>query len=139
MNALDRQCLLEAARDALAAALPDAWVIYVYGSFARGDEWPQSDLDLAVLLPPGAVIADKLALMAEVSRCVARDVDIVSLRDADLDLVHEVLKDGRALLVRSKSEALGWEAERMTDYALLNARRADILAGYLHGPLRPSR
>jgi hypothetical protein len=91
---------------------------------------------LAVLLAPQAAIADKLALMAEVSRRIGREVDIVSLREADLDLVYEVLKDGQPLLVRRKAESLGWEAERMTDYAQFNSRRSDIVELYLRGSLR---
>ncbi len=92
----------------------------MYGSCARGDDWPGSDIDLAALLPPGAVISDKLALIADISRAVGREVDIVSLREAGLDLVHEIFRSGEQLLVRRVSDVLGWEAERMTDYALFN-------------------
>lgn len=131
----DRKNILDKACDVLAAELPEAWAFYVYGSFARGDEWPDSDLDLAVLLPPGVELPDKLALIAEVSRQVGREVDIVNLRGASLDLVHELLRDGQPLLIRRESDVLGWEAERMTDYADFNPRRADILALYLNEPL----
>ncbi|MEP7245707.1 MAG: nucleotidyltransferase domain-containing protein [Gammaproteobacteria bacterium] len=134
----ERNLILDKACRALAAALPDAWAVYVYGSFARGDEWPDSDLDLAVLLPPRAELQDKLTLIAEVSQQVGREVDIVSLRSASLDLVHELLREGRPLLVRRAGDVLGWEAERMTDYADFSPRRADILAQYLHEPLRRS-
>jgi predicted nucleotidyltransferase len=51
METTERDEVLASARDALPAALPDAWAIYVFGSFASGEEWPGSDLDLAVLLP----------------------------------------------------------------------------------------
>lgn len=124
------------ARSALVAALPDAWAIYAYGSYARGDNWPGSDVDLAVLLPPGIEILDKLTLLADISRAVGREVDIVSLREAGLDLVHEILRDGEQLLVRRVSDVLMWEAERMTDYALFNPRRAEIVERYLSEPLR---
>ena len=132
----DRHRMLDAACGILAAALPQAWAIYVYGSVARGDEGPSSDLDLAVLLPPRARIPDKLELMAELARAAGRDVDIVNLRDADLDLVHALLCDGQQLLVRRADEVLGWEAERMSDYADFNPRRAGIMAAYLDEPLR---
>lgn len=136
MHAPDRRSILEKARNALATALPETWAVYAYGSFARGDEWPGSDVDLAVLLPPGAVIPDKLALIADISRAVGREVDVVSLRDAGLDLVHEILRDGEQLLVQRASDVLGWEAERMTDYAHFNPRRAEIVERYLSEPLR---
>lgn len=82
MNETEREAIFSAARDAVLAALPHAWAIYVYGSFASGEEWPQSDLDLAVLLPPEEEIPDVLELIAQVSARVARDVDLVDLRRA---------------------------------------------------------
>lgn len=132
----DRESVFSAAGAVLSAMLPNAWAIYVYGSFARKDEWPDSDIDLAVLLPPGERISDRLALMAEVSKQVHRDVDIVNLREAGLDLVREVLRDGQPLQVRCPDDTLGWEAERMTDYADFNPRRADLVAMYMREPLR---
>lgn len=64
MNQAERERILAAARDALHTALPDAWAIYVFGSFARGEEWPDSDLDLAVLLPPAHRISNVLDVIS---------------------------------------------------------------------------
>lgn len=128
--------MLDDAARTIAAALPDVWAIYVYGSMARGDDAPTSDVDLAILLPPGTRIPDKLGLMARIATVAGRDVDIVDLRQANLDLVHALLKEGRQLLVRNETETLAWEAERMTDYAFFNPRRADIVEQYVREPLR---
>lgn len=84
---------------------------YVYGSYARGESGPQSDLDLASLLPPGRRLADKLALIAALSRRVHRDVDVVNLREVGLDLIREVLRDGVKLFDRDQDRTLAWEAE----------------------------
>jgi predicted nucleotidyltransferase len=119
----------------LRAALPDAWATYVYGSFARGDEGPDSDIDLAVLLPPGQTIPDLFGLMAELSTRVGREVDLVDLRRVGLDLIREILRDGRQLSVQRPDETLAWEAEKMTDYADFNPRRRELLDMYLREPL----
>lgn len=132
----DPQDTLARASKVLETALPGVWAVYVYGSFARGDAWAQSDLDLAVLLAPRARIPDRLGLVAEISREVGREVDLVDLREAGLDLIHEVLRDGRQLLVRRRADVLEWEAERMSDYEDFNPRRSDIVDLYLRGPLR---
>lgn len=34
------------------AAYPDTQAIYLFGPFGTDDEWPDSDVDIAVLLPP---------------------------------------------------------------------------------------
>lgn len=97
---------------------------------------PDSDLDIGVLPAPGKRIPDKLALMHEVSAGIGRDIDIVDLRSAGLDLIREVLQHGQLLFVTRPADTLVWEAECMTDYAAFNPRRADILDLYLKQPLR---
>jgi predicted nucleotidyltransferase len=52
MTQSEQQAIFDTARDTVLATLPDVWAVYVYGSFARGEDWPDSDLDIAVLLPP---------------------------------------------------------------------------------------
>ena len=138
MDHRSQQATLDTAGRVAAAALPDAWAIYVHGSMARGDASASSDIDLAVLLPPGSTIPDKLGLMARVAAATGRDADIVDLRQANLDLVHALLLEGCQLLVRREEETLAWEAERMTDYGLFNPRRADIVEQYMREPRRHS-
>lgn len=132
------QTFLDRVGDVLLSMEPEIVAGYVYGSYARGDSGPQSDLDLAVLLPPGSSLIDKLALMAALSRRVHRDVDVVNLREAGLDLTREVLRDGHKLFDRDQDQTLAWEAEQMTDYSDFNRRRAALLDMYLREPLSSS-
>ncbi|HEU4616887.1 MAG TPA: nucleotidyltransferase domain-containing protein [Gammaproteobacteria bacterium] len=130
MNKTEREAIFSAARDAVLAALPNAWAIYVYGSFATGDEWPQSDLDLAVLLPPEEDIPDVLELIAQVSARVAREVDIVDLRRAGDVLRREVLDRGRMIYTAEPDNVLAWEASAMTRYAHYREAIRDILEDF---------
>src|SRR5215469_11644052 len=99
MSKAERERILAAACEALISEFPDAWAIYVFGSFARGEEWSASDLDLAVLLPPVRRIENLLEVMARLSARVHRDVDIVDLRRAGDVLRREVLSGGRTLYI----------------------------------------
>jgi predicted nucleotidyltransferase len=130
MKAIEREEVLTAARDALLAALPDAWAIYVFGSFASGEEWPGSDLDLAVLLPPARRIENLLEVMGTVSAQVHRDVDIVDLRRAGDVLRSEVLSGGRPLHVSQPDHVLAWEAAAMSRYARHREEIRDILEDF---------
>lgn len=66
---------------------------------------------------------------------VGREVGLVSLREAGLELVWEQLRDGRLRYSRDPERTLAWEAERMTDCADFQPRRAAFLDLYLREPL----
>jgi uncharacterized protein len=130
MSQVEREHILAAARDSLLAALPDAWAIYVFGSFARAEDWPGSDIDLAVLLPPAHRIEKPLDVMSAVSARIHRDVDVVDLRRAGDVLRREVLMDGRTLYVSEPDQVLGWEAAALSRYARHREEIRDILEDF---------
>ena len=72
--------LLRARRDEVLAALArigakDPWV---FGSVARGEDDPGSDLDLLVTFPPDADIVTLLTLEEELAKILTVPVDVVS-------------------------------------------------------------
>lgn len=117
MTQSEREAIFDAAREAVLAVSPEVWAVYVYGSFARGENWPDSDLDIAVLLPPEQRIPDILALTGNISERVHRDVDVVDLRRVGDVLRREVLENGRALFESDSDKVLAWEASAMSRYA----------------------
>jgi predicted nucleotidyltransferase len=127
MTQNERQAMFDTARDTVLATLPDAWAVYVYGSFARGEEWPDSDLDIAVLLPPEQRIPDLLELIGDISEHVQRDVDVVDLRRVGDVLRREVLENGRTLFESDPEKVLAWEASAMSQYARYREEVRDIL------------
>lgn len=130
MSEAERKHILAAARDSLLMALPDAWAIYVFGSFARAEDWAGSDLDLAVLLPPARRIEDLLGIMNGVSARVHRDVDVVDLSRAGDVLRREVLLDGETLYISQPDQVLAWEAAAMSRYARHREEIRDILEDF---------
>jgi predicted nucleotidyltransferase len=116
MSDTDRELILTTAREALLAAFPSVWVIYVYGSFARGDHSPQSDIDLALLLPPDEKIDDLLSIISDVSTRVHREVDLVDLRKVNDVLRREVLAEGQTLYVSQPDRVLEWEGTAISRY-----------------------
>lgn len=91
----------EAALSALAALLrgrPGVEGAWLFGSRARGDGGPRSDLDVAVLAP-SMPPASWHALLAEVEEGLPTllAVDLVRLDDAPEALRAEVARDGRRI------------------------------------------
>lgn len=69
----------------------------VFGSAARGDDRPDSDLDLLVQPPPGADLFDMLRLEEALASVLGRGVDLVSYHGLDPRLDRDILRD-RVLL-----------------------------------------
>jgi predicted nucleotidyltransferase len=126
----ERERVLSAVRESVLEVLPDAVAIYVYGSIARGDEGPGSDVDVAVLLPPNRRIDDPLGLMAAIAARVGRDVDVVDLRGAGDTLRGEVLREGRTVFAADADAVLDWEASAMSRYARHREEIRDLLGDF---------
>lgn len=116
----------EPVREAVRACLPDVRAIYVHGSQARGGPRPDSDIDVAVLLPPARSIVDPLGLRAALSTRLGREVDVVDLASASDVLRAEVLRHGIRIHADDADAILGWEAEALTRHARYREETADI-------------
>ena len=130
MNPNDRQQLFDAVRQCVLAALPDIWAIYVHGSIAGNTERPDSDLDLALLLPPGKELPNLLDFSAALAAAARRDVDVADLRRAGNMLRKEVLEHGIPLYVANSEQVLAWEASAMSEYAEHHWRIRSLLEDF---------
>jgi uncharacterized protein len=106
--------LLDRLRDAL-AGFPSVRLAVVFGSVARGEERPESDVDLGVRLDP-----DSSALRHEVEaalgRAAGREVDVVFLDEAPPLLRFEVGSDGVVLVEREPHAWSDFRARSMIDW-----------------------
>jgi predicted nucleotidyltransferase len=92
---------------------------YAFGSEARGDAGPASDVDVAILRgrrPAPTLAAQPYALADDLEGLVGRRVDVVVLDTAPPDLVHRVLRDGILLLDRDRSLRLRFEVAARNAY-----------------------
>ena len=112
---MDLQAIGEAVRAALE---PRSEVLdaYVFGSQARGEAKPYSDVDVAVYFDRfdvdlvGHVVAD---LMSALRR---NDVDVVVLNRAPPLLYHRVLRDGVRVLSRDLAATTTREGQALSRY-----------------------
>jgi hypothetical protein len=71
--------------------------VRVFGSVARGDARPDSDVDFLVDLEPGRTLFDLGGLLMELRGILGREVDVVTERGLRPRLKDQVLREAVAL------------------------------------------
>ena len=91
--------LLKTKRDEILriAAKHGARNVRVFGSAARGEAGPDSDIDLLVDMEPGRSLLDLGGLWADLTELLGRKVDIVTERSIYWLLRRRILKEARPL------------------------------------------
>ncbi len=74
-----------------------AYNVRVFGSVARGDARPDSDIDLLVNLEKGRSLLDLARLLRELQDLLGCNVDLVTEAGLRPRIRHQVLKDARPL------------------------------------------
>ena len=67
--------------------------VRLFGSTARGDSRPDSDVDLLVDLEPGRSLFDLGGLLSEVSELLGREVDVVTEKGLRPRIREQVLRE----------------------------------------------
>jgi predicted nucleotidyltransferase len=116
---MERESLIQALQDTFRETGVAVACAYLFGSHARGEARPDSDVDLAVLFPeppPAGLLGPHETLAAELERRLRRPVDLVVLNRAPADLVHRVLRDGVLVAERDRSARVRFEVYKRNEY-----------------------
>ncbi|MFH1045200.1 MAG: nucleotidyltransferase family protein [Pseudomonadota bacterium] len=99
LPAFGARILLEREREKvmLAAARHLASNIRVFGSVARGDDGPDSDIDLLVDFEPHASLLDLIALKQELEQLLNRRTDVVTTDSVSPFMRQRILDEARPL------------------------------------------
>lgn len=104
---------LDARRDVLACA-------YLFGSAARGDAGPLSDLDLGVLFGPtvdsGRRVELAAGIVSELQHLDGPRIDLTILNDAAPSVAHRIICSGRLLLSFDERERVTFETRAIREY-----------------------
>jgi predicted nucleotidyltransferase len=101
--------------------------LYLFGSCASPDARPDSDVDVAVLMPSSLEPVRRRGLQEKLATRLHRDVDLVDLREASTVLRQQVVQTGRLLHDGAPFERQLFEAHTLNDYADLQWWRRGIL------------
>ena len=116
---MDRERIAQEITSVFAARNENATAVYLFGSIARGEGRPNSDVDVAVLYgkPVEAGLAGlKLALAGDLEERLGRRVDLVVLDSQPPDFVHRVLRDGLLVVENNRSARIRFEVNARNEY-----------------------
>ena len=71
--------------------------VRLFGSVARGEDRPDSDVDFLVDFQPGSTLFDQAALVDALSTKLGRKVDVISSRALNRHLAHKIQKEAVTL------------------------------------------
>ena len=114
---------------------PDVQAVYLFGSYGTDGAWPNSDVDIAVLLPhekspqAGSLLMSDLRF--ELERLLRKGVDLINLRQVPTVLQKEVVMDDRRICQSDEYAADEFEMLTLSYYQKLNEERREILEGIL--------
>ncbi|MBI4753590.1 nucleotidyltransferase domain-containing protein [Candidatus Desantisbacteria bacterium] len=113
------------------AYCPNLQAIYLFGSYGTGQEWLESDVDIAVLLPPdeakqvGSLAMSKLH--ATLERLLSKEVDLINLRQVSTVFQKEITLSQRRIFCTDDYAADKFEMLVLSFYLKLNEERQQIL------------
>jgi predicted nucleotidyltransferase len=106
----------------------------LFGSLATGEAWPDSDADIALLLPfaqarqSGQLLLSPCAV--DLADQLNRDVDLLNLRLLSTVFQNQVIASGKLLHAHDESAADEFEMLALSLYQKLNEERAGILEDF---------
>ncbi len=110
----------------LQARLPGLLAVYGFGSQVQGTAGPDSDLDLAVLVPGYADVTLLWQLSGELADIAGCAVDLLDLRAASTVMQYQVITQGERWWARDVQAAL-FESAILSEKTDLDTARAGLL------------
>jgi predicted nucleotidyltransferase len=113
---------------------PTAQAIYLFGTYGTADEWPASDVDIAILLPPEQARRRPQLMLTPCHDALAdalgKPVDLLNARVVSTVLQKEIVGSGRRLYSADDDAVAEFEMLTLSHYQKLNEERQAILEAF---------
>ena len=110
---------------------PDVQAIYLFGSYDTGQEWPESDVDVALLLPPEGAKRTKDMMLSpcrsDLETLLHREGDLLNLRQVSTVFQKEIIF-GNLIHCANRYAVDEFEMLVLSFYQKLNEERAEVMA-----------
>lgn len=114
---------------------PEVQGIYLFGSFDTENEWPDSDIDIALLLPPQQAEKENpsaftpcVSALADYTR---KAIDLVNIRRASTVFQREIIAAERLVYCADRYAVDEFEMLALSYYQKLNEERKELMDAFL--------
>ena len=118
--------------DTILEHYPDVQAIYLFGSHGTENERPDSDIDVAILLPVESAKRVKDREWIELTTAIAmaekrENIDLINLRKENTVFRKEIVMTGRRIYCADENAADEFEMLTISQYQQLQDERKDII------------
>ncbi|MBE0657660.1 MAG: nucleotidyltransferase domain-containing protein [Bryobacteraceae bacterium] len=114
---------------------PATQAIYLFGTYGTPDEWPHSDVDIAVLLPHEQSRSQSRLMFTPchdaLGAALGKRVDLVNAREVSTVFQVEIIASGRPLFCDGSGARAEFEMLALSLYQKLNEERSGIIESFL--------
>jgi uncharacterized protein len=113
---------------------PAAQAIYLFGTYGTADEWPSSDVDIALLLPAEQTPRRSHLMLTpchySLQDALGKSVDLLNAREMSTVFQKEIIESGRLLYCANDDAVAEFEMLTLSHYQKLNDERKAILESF---------
>jgi predicted nucleotidyltransferase len=113
---------------------PEVIAVYLFGSYARSTEHRLSDIDVGILLKEknrDNALEKQIAYMSAISKLLKKDVHSVILNFASEELVRQIIRKGKCILVNDADELSKYKMIMITKIADFSYYRNQMQTGFV--------
>lgn len=101
--------------------------IVLFGSFAKGTNRIDSDIDLAFFSKEQLSSYERFLLASELAEITGREVDLVDLKQIDTVFTMQIFSQGIPIYIQDENEFTRQKMRAYSMYATLSEQRASVI------------
>lgn len=101
--------------------------ILLFGSFAKGTNDEESDIDLAYFSDKQLSSYERFILASELAALANHEVDLVDIKQIDIVFAMQIFEQGIPIYIQNENDFIRQKIRAYSMYATLNEQRAPIM------------
>ena len=111
----------------------DCEAILLFGSYARGTQNAESDIDIAIKTNQKISKKEIFQMRLELEEIIKNDMDLINLEDIKDDFRYEILMNGKTLYCKDELKFVLYKLAKYQEYFDLNESRKSIIERVKNG------